>query len=172
MTTAKKIFFGIIGLSVATAAALQFFIVYELDDKCPSPPDITSAPTIAGATLAASFVTNFLWLYTRQKAMNTAKRASLLLWVLLVLFGTAAAGATLGQIQLYDLACPQLAATSDINFNTVQYVSIALLILSIAAPHSLTKSVPVTPEIEVTLQGQLGTPIAQNSDLGKPLVFI
>lgn len=178
MTTAKKIFFGVIGLSMATASALQFFIVYELDDKCPAPlPDITSAPTIAGATLMGSFITNFLWLYTKQKAMNTAKRVSLFLWVLLVLFGMVAAGATLGQIQLYNLACPALTSTSDVNFNTIQYVSIALLILSVAAPHSLKK----TPAETLSLASQAGQPITSQpittlldtSGLStKPLIFV
>jgi len=179
MSTTKKIFFGLIGLSMATAAGLQFYLVYELDDKCTSPlPDITSAPTIAGVTLAGSFVTNFLWLYTRQKGMDTAKRASLLLWVFLVLFGMAAAGATLGQIQLYNLACPLLASKSDVNFNSVQYVSIALLILSIAAPHAL-KKVPAAPSL--LSQPPTGLPITKTDERTildtsqlstKPLIFV
>ena len=141
MSTAKSAFFGLVALAMAVAAALQFFIVFEVDDKC-STADIHTAPTIAGAALTTSFFANAVWLMARRKNAETTQRAAILIWTLVVVIGIAAAGATLGQIQHYTELChnPQSdIRLNDIHFNTIQYVSIALLALSVAAPHALKK---------------------------------
>jgi len=168
MSTAKSAFFGLVALAMAVAAALQFFIVFEVDDKCPS-SDIHTAPTVAGAALTTSFFANAVWLMARRKNAETTQRAAILVWTLVVVIGIAAAGATLGQIQKYNILCPDL--KSDIHFNTVQYVSIALLALSVAAPHALKKD-------KKTLMPNLasdgaGLPLVSGGVTNKsPLVFI
>ena len=139
MLSAKSIFFAGIALALATAAILQFYIMYELDDLCSkSDYSLTTAPAVAGICLAGSFVANAFWLWAREKDMAGARSGAILLWTLSVLFGVVASGATLGQIQLYTDACPP-ADVSDTNFNAIQYASIGLMFLSIAAPHSLKK---------------------------------
>ena len=169
MSTAKSAFFGLIALAMAVAAALQFFIVFELDDKCPE-SDIHTAPTVAGAALTTSFFANAVWLMARRKNAETTQRAAILVWTLVVVIGIAAAGATLGQIQNYNKLCKGIAG-SDIHFNTVQYVSIALLALSVAAPHALKKD-------KKTLMPNLasdgaGLPLVSGGVTNKsPLVFI
>jgi hypothetical protein len=137
MTQAKNIFFGFIALSMAVAAAFQFLIVFEINDKCDDADvDVTAPPTIAGACLSASFLANGAWLMARRrKGGETCARVALLVWSTLVLVGVVAAGATLGQIPLYPTACPSL--IFKINFETIQYISIALLVFSTVAPHGI-----------------------------------
>ena len=168
MSTAKSAFFGLVALAMAVAAALQFFIVFEVDDKC-SDADIHTAPTIAGAALTTSFFANAVWLMARRKNAETTQRAAILVWTLVVVIGIAAAGATLGQIQKYNSLCPSL--ESDIHFNTVQYVSIALLALSVAAPHALKKD---KKALMPTLAADgAGLPLISGGVTNKsPLVFI
>ena len=169
MSTAKSAFFGLVALAMAVAAALQFFIVFEVDDKC-SGADIHTAPTIAGAALTTSFFANAVWLMARRKNAETTQRAAILIWTLVVVIGIAAAGATLGQIQHYDKLCaPHI--DSDIHFNTIQYVSIALLALSVAAPHALKKD---KKALMPTLAADgAGLPLVSGGVTHKsPLVFI
>lgn len=168
MSTAKSAFFGLIALAMAVAAALQFFIVFEVDDKCPD-SDIHTAPTVAGAALTTSFFANAVWLMARRKNAETTQRAAILVWTLVVVIGIAAAGATLGQIQKYNSLCPSL--ESDIHFNTIQYVSIALLALSVAAPHALKKD---KKALMPTLAADgAGLPLVSGGVTNKsPLVFI
>jgi len=171
MTLAGNIFFGIITVLMVIAVVLQFFIVGELDESCPD-SNLTTAPTIAGLTLAVSFVTNGLWLFAKKKGLTLVRRTSLLAWVVLVLSGIAAAGATLGQIQLYDTVCPAMESETD--FNTAQYISIVLLIISVAAPHYRKKEATVALASQESLVGQpitLDRPSGANL-LVKPLVFV
>jgi hypothetical protein len=138
---ARNVFFGFVGLSMATAAAFQYLIVYEIHDHCASAPvDLKIPPTIAGSTLAGSFFANGAWLMARGKDhfQNPCAKVALLVWATLVVIGVTAAGATLGQASLYSSVCPDL--NSDINFTTLQYVSIALLVFSTVAPHGMRKS--------------------------------
>lgn len=168
MSTAKSAFFGLVALAMAVAAALQFFIVFEVDDKCPD-SDIHTAPTVAGAALTTSFFANAVWLMARRKNAETTQRAAILVWTLVVVIGIAAAGATLGQIQNYDKLCKMV--ESDIHFNTVQYVSIALLALSVAAPHALKKDKKaLMPNLAAD---GAGLPLVSGGVTNKsPLVFI
>jgi len=139
---ARNIFFGFVGLSMAVAAAFQYLIVFEIHDKCDAAPvDLNLAPTVAGSTLAASFFANGAWLMARGKDhfQNASAKVALLVWATLVITGVAAAGATLGQIPLYHTVCPDLA--SKINFELVQYISIALLVFSTVAPHGVRKPI-------------------------------
>lgn len=169
MSTAKSAFFGLVALAMAVAAALQFFIVFEVDDKC-SDADIHTAPTIAGAALTTSFFANAVWLMARRKNAETTQRAAILVWTLVVVIGIAAAGATLGQIQHYTELCNG-PVQSDIHFNTIQYVSIALLALSVAAPHALKKD---KKALMPTLAADgAGLPLVSGGVTHKsPLVFI
>ena len=168
MSTAKSAFFGLVALAMAVAAALQFFIVFEVDDKC-SDADIHTAPTIAGAALTTSFFANAVWLMARRKNAETTQRAAILVWTLVVVIGIAAAGATLGQIQNLDKLFKMV--ESDIHFNTIQYVSIALLALSVAAPHALKKD---KKALMPTLAADgAGLPLVSGGVTHKsPLVFI
>jgi len=59
------------------------------------------------------------------------------LWTATVIIGTVAAGAALGQIQLYpELDCE---VKSSLDYNWVQVISIGLLIISISLPHGMSK---------------------------------
>jgi hypothetical protein len=169
MSTSKSAFFGLVALAMAVAAALQFFIVFEVDDKCPG-SDIHTAPTVAGAALTTSFFANAVWLMARRKNAETTQRAAILVWTLVVVIGIAAAGATLGQIQHYATLCGE-DIKSDIHFNTLQYVSIALLALSVAAPHALKKDKNTLMPTLAADSG--GLPLLSGGVTNKsPLVFI
>jgi peptidoglycan biosynthesis protein MviN/MurJ (putative lipid II flippase) len=169
MSTSKSAFFGLVALAMAVAAALQFFIVFEVDDKCPG-SDIHTAPTVAGAALTTSFFANAVWLMARRKNAETTQRAAILVWTLVVVIGIAAAGATLGQIQHYTTLCGG-DIKSDTNFNTLQYVSIALLALSVAAPHALKKDKNTLMPTLAADSG--GLPLLSGGVTNKsPLVFI
>lgn len=141
MFQAKNIFFGFVGLCMITAAAFQFLIVFEINDKCDSAPvSLSLPPTIAGACLTFSFFANAAWLLARRSgANNSSSRVALLVWSTAVSIGMVAAGATLGQIPLYPTICTTIIETS-INFETLQYISIALLVFSVVAPHGVKKS--------------------------------
>jgi len=83
---------------------------------------------------------------------------------MLVVVGVAAAGGTLGQAFLTEAAC-SVAIETAVPVLTVQYVSIALLVLSIAVPHAMKKE---------DLRGdanESGGPLL-NKEQQKPLVFI
>lgn len=127
-----SIFFAVIGLMMAVACALQFFIAYDLHDLCDA--KLASAPMTAGWTLLASFVTNSAWVYGKQVHNSMIRRVSILLWTILVVVGTAAAGASLSQVQLYkDVGCK--ADSSE----ALHLVTIVLLVLSISLPHGIQK---------------------------------
>lgn len=140
MPQAKNIFFGFVGLCMVTAAAFQFLIVFDINDKCDvSPVSLSLPPTIAGACLTFSFFANAAWLLARRSNGNSSgARVALLVWSAAVSAGMVAAGATLGQIPLYPTVCPTLGST--INFQTLQCISIALLVFSTVAPHGVKKS--------------------------------
>lgn len=175
MTIARNFFFGFVSLAMAVAASLQFYLVYELDDKCPeSPISLAFTPLLAGGCLAGSFVANAIWLYTKMKQWDTYKRAALIVWTLSVLVGITAAGATLGQVQLYPSICTNLHTTSSDDFNALQYISIALLILSVVAPHGMEKaSKPVPSLASQSAGGPVASNLSSSINLTKqPLVFV
>lgn len=138
----KSAFFVAIAAMLAIAATLQFVLVYEFKAKCAG-HDISTAPTVAGICLLGSFVLNGGWLMARKRQAKTAIRAALFLWTATVTVGVAAAGGALGQSFMYDTVCvdDQGASTleTDINIELLQYASIALLVLTVAAPHALKK---------------------------------
>ena len=114
MPEAKNIFFGFVGLCMVTAAAFQFLIVFDINDKCDdvSPVSLSLPPTIAGACLTFSFFANAAWLLARRSNGNSSgARVALLVWSAAVSAGMVAAGATLGQIPLYPTVCPTLGST-------------------------------------------------------------
>lgn len=169
MINAKTVFFGIIALALATATVLQFVIVYELEDICKdSAYGLTTAPAVAGICLAGSFIANTIWLWARGKDKSGVQSAAILLWTLSVLFGVTAAGATLGQIQLYEDACHET-GNSNTNFNAIQYASIALMFLSIAAPHSLKKDTKKNTGSK-SIEG--GPEVGSLESVQQPLVFL
>ena len=128
----KSVFFTTIALMIATAAGLQFFISYELNDQC-GDGDVHTAPVVAGITLLSSFVFNAAWLMARRTKMKNVVRLSIFLWTTIITVGVAAAGAVLGQSELYDNVCAGQ-ITTDVE--SVQYASIVLLVLAIASPHA------------------------------------
>ncbi len=125
------------------AAGLQAYSASELGDKCD--PKLETASIVAATSLFVSFVFNGIWvwsLYERRaekwvrsnKKASVTRRVSILLWTAAVVVGTAAAGAALGQAELYkDLACEVEHSTE------IHYASIVLLVLSIALPHAMQK---------------------------------
>ena len=130
----QKIFFGVISLMVVTAAILQFVLVYEYTDQDCGIWDLTSAPTIAGSCVLGSFLFNGIWVFARKSASSATTRVALFLWTATFTIGVAAAGATLGKTRIYELC-----KDTDINIELLQYCSVALLVLSVAAPHALKK---------------------------------
>ena len=163
MKLLNKVFFGVIGLMMALATAAQFFLFVEYGKLCTA-ADITTAPGTAGACLAGSFVFNGAWVVAKRSGRKTLEKASILLWTMLVVVGVTAAGAVLGQAFLTEAACG-VAIETAVPVLTVQYVSIALLILSIALPHAMKKE-----DLRGDANGA-GGPLL-NKEQQKPLVFI
>lgn len=166
MVDQKTIFFGVIGLMMAVAASAQFFLFVEFGDQCAA-ADITTAPGTAGACLAGSFVFNGAWIAAKRTGRKTLARSSILLWTMLVVVGVAAAGGTLGQAFLAEAVCGAPIETGVLSVLAVQYTSIALLVLSIAAPHALKKE-----GLKGGASGA-GAPLLNDTlTQQKPLVFI
>lgn len=151
---------------LAIATTLQFVLVYEFNDQCEG-HDISTAPTVAGLCLLGSFLLNGIWLMARKRGDTNAVRAALFAWTACLTIGVAAAGAVLGQSFLYEAVCASL--DTDINIELLQYISIALLVLSVAAPHAMRKKEP-----EKELVADSTKPILKNSlaHSDKPLVFL
>lgn len=164
MKLLNKIFFGVIGLMMAVATAAQFFLFVEFGDQCAA-ADITTAPGTAGACLAGSFVFNGAWVVAKRSGDKTLERGSILLWTMLVVVGVVAAGGVLGQAFLAEAACGGAIETA-VPVLTVQYVSIALLLLSIAVPHAMKKE-----DLRGVSASGAGGPLL-NKEHQKPLVFI
>ena len=164
MKLTQKIFFGLTALSLLVAAAAQFFLFVELDGQCGV--DITTAPGTAGACLVGSMVFNGMWLAGKKLKRPSLEKAGILIWTMLITAGVVASGATLGQVYLYDAACGAGAVTSNINILSLQYVSIALLILSISVPHGMQ----FKRNKGATDAGSL--PLTGNLVPKKPLVFL
>jgi hypothetical protein len=163
MNLTQKIFYGLTALSLLVAAAAQFFLFVELDSQCNA--DITTAPGTAGACLVGSFVFTGMWLAGKSYNKPSLKKAGLLIWTMMILAGVVASGATLGQIYLYDDACGAGAVTSNINILSLQYASIALLILSIAVPH-------ISKPKNTKGAGDASLPLTNNENQKRPLVFL
>ena len=130
-----KIFFGLISLALVVTAGFQLFIGEELRKECGH--ELMLAPVASGVCLLLSFLFNFLWLRTRGSKRLWLKRAAIFSWTAVITLGVAAAGAALGQAQVYDRACPAL--TSTTNFDVLGAMSILLLVFSVAAPHAYAK---------------------------------
>lgn len=168
----KKIFFGGVSLGLVLAIVFQLVIVNELGEKCQEP--LTTAPLVSSITLASSFVFTGLWVFSSGNCVicdkvvpprKTLHLVSLLLWTCVTCVGVAAAGATLGQIKLYHVACRHF--KSDIDLEGLQYVSIILLILSIGIPHIYPKrkEAPKRKEVEkmITSEIPIDTRLKQRS---------
>ena len=143
------LFFIFIGIFMAGASDLQFYTFFDLKDTCTA--NLTIAPLISGSSLAVSFFFNSIWIYSR----NSTKKVAIVLWSVSVIVGTVAAGATMGQIQLYpELDCE---VNSSLDYNWVQMISIALLIISISLPHGMSKKkdVKVVPKVERNPVGKI-----------------
>ena len=167
----KKYFFALISLMLAAAATLEFFLSYELKNQC-SGHNILSAPVIAGSCLLGSFILNSAWLMARKRQAASAIRAALFVWTATVTIGVCAAGAALGQALLYDVVCVdgQGASTleTDVNVILLQYSAIALLVLSVAAPHALKKK---STDVSASAEGNPLLRETNNSE-EKPLTFL
>jgi len=158
----KSIFFSIVGLCIASAAALQLWLYSRLDGVCEDQM-LGFAPSVAGGCLVGSFVTNMLWLLAKRRQWSVVEKLSLFVWVVIITGGLIAVGATLGQTQLYEEVCPAFVLDNQIDVKLLQYISAVLLILSVAAPHVYKKK-PNNAAIELT------PPLVGNSF--KPLNFL
>lgn len=128
-----KVFFAIIGLMLAFATGLQFYIAFALDDDM-CVDKLVRTPLVAGATLLSSFVPNFAWVYAKRRRNAMLTRLWIAIWIVLVLAGAIAAGASLGQAHVYaDLECHTDVSTFP------HYVTIVLLVFSITLPHAIQK---------------------------------
>lgn len=155
-----NIFFGVIGFMMLVATALQFFAAYDLDDVCVD--KLVTAPMTAGITLLCSMVANGVWVYGKKHGKTLLTRVSILVWTILVVVGTAAAGAALGQEQLYeDIGC-----AAEVT-EALHYVSIVLLLLSISVPHALPKK----HKKESRSATAAGRPLVGGSELVQDLVW-
>jgi len=126
------LFFGIIGTMMVVAAGFQVYFASELNDKCDV--KLMTAPIIGATSLAASFIFNGIWVWSLRQKTSKLKHVAIFFWTAAVIVGTAAAGASLGQAELYaDLSCE---ASNPIELH---YLTIILLILSISLPHTLQK---------------------------------
>ena len=61
------------------------------------------------------------------------ERLALFCWTIVLSVGLVSVGAAVGQAQVYDTACPAL--VSDTDFSALGFVSVILLVLSVATPH-------------------------------------
>tara|TARA_B110001452_G_scaffold146711_1_gene121979 strand:- start:2738 stop:3250 length:513 start_codon:yes stop_codon:yes gene_type:complete len=126
------VFFGAIGFMMIVATSLEFYAAYDLDGVCDD--KFVTAPMTAGIALLCSMIANGSWVYGKNSGNALMRRGSILVWTMLVVIGTTAAGAALGQQQLYeDVGC-----TVEVT-EALHYVSIVLLLLSISVPHVLPK---------------------------------
>lgn len=124
--------FILISIFMVTAAGLQAYSAAELGDNCDT--KLATASIIAATSLFVSFVFNGIWVWANWKKMSKTKRFAIAFWTTAVVVGTAAAGAALGQAELYkDLSCEVEHSTG------LHYASIVLLVLSIALPHAIQK---------------------------------
>lgn len=143
------------------SASLQAYSASELGENCDT--KLTTAPIIAAVSLFVSFIFNGIWVWSlyerhdgkwvsirdRKKKTSAIRRVSILFWTAAVVVGTAAAGATLGQAELYkDMSCEVEISTG------LHYVSIVLLIASIAWPHAMQKR-----HSEKNFEGVEGAPL-------------
>lgn len=155
-----NIFFGVIGFMMLVATALQFYAAYDLDDVCDN--KLVTAPLTAGITLLCSMVANGTWVYGKKHGKTLLTRGSILVWTMLVVVGTAAAGAALGQEQLYeDIGC-----TVEVT-EALHYVSIVLLLLSISLPHALPKN----KDKESRSASAAGAPLVAGAETVQELVW-
>ena len=169
----KMIFFMLISLAIAAAAGLDLFIAYELKDQC-STVDLQSAPIVAGTTLIGTFLVIGAWVGAKRKNKKSIEKVSIFIWTAATVIGIAAAGATLGQIELYTKVCPDLDHT--VNYKLHQYISIALLMFAVALPHSIKFEKTGVDAEEALLNAATdnGQPVSNSNSLKKrsPLVFI
>jgi len=125
------LFFLMVGIAMSIAAALQIYTFYDIHDTCEV--NIRIAPLVAGSCLLGSFLLNALWVFGK----DDIKKMAIVFWSGSVIVGTVSAGATLGQIQLYEeLDCE---ITTSLNLTWIQLISIGLLVISIALPHGVSK---------------------------------
>ena len=165
--TKKKIFFVSISTFLLTAATFELYSVYHLKDQCPQ-LKLDTAPKIAGVTLLGTFMLSALWAWAVKNEKKALKQVSIILWTAAMVIGIAAAGATLGQIELYGTVC---AALKDIDFpfRGLQYISIACLVAYVAMSHVWPQE--KNNEARPTLVARV---VDQNAGLIKrsPLVFL
>ena len=93
----KSIFFSIVGLCIASAAALQLWLYSRLDGVCECECEdqmLGFAPSVAGGCLAGgSFLSNMLWLLAKRRQWPVVEKLSLFVWVVIITGGLVAVGA-------------------------------------------------------------------------------
>jgi len=114
-------------------------MTYTLDDQCdPNIHVVTTGSTVAGCAIVTSMFFNMWWVAAKRRQHDTMRRIGMLLWSLSLCAVLATIGASLGQVQVYQIlsdAGDTCLTSSDVDFNTIQYVSLALVIFSIVVPH-------------------------------------
>ena len=125
----KIILFGSISACVVTASILQFLVAADLGSCTVGSFDFSTAPTVAGATLASSLVFNFSWLFTNNKPL--LHRLAIVMWSIVTICGIVAAGATWGQQQFVNLCH----ASKYPNSSALQVGTILLLVVSVGLAH-------------------------------------
>ena len=123
-------FFYFISLAMLLTVVLQFNVVGEIDDD-----RVTVAPILSGTSLLLSFVFNAIWVRVRSDKKTLVERFALLLWTISITVGVAAAGATLGQMAVYE----DLGISKPENMEALQWISLALLVASVSLPHYYKK---------------------------------
>jgi len=176
----SRFVYGLIALSLLIGIVLNVSIVNELNNKCDDTHfDIVSAPALTAVSLSILFLSNCAWLYTDKMKRSIVKKVALFIWTVSIL-GLVAAGAALGQIQLYKSLCTDLSGTE---FSIISYISLVLLFFSTVAPHTpqnkealekplLSSTIIETPLLSSTLienSNVFGGPIKSTT---KPLAFI
>jgi len=139
----KGFLYGLSLLSVVAAIVLQFIVSGSIDDKCD--PDILlyfNPPIVAGSTLAVSVGLALLWAWSMKKH-DTIRRISIFLWTASVSVGVASIGVSLGQVLAVEKYVasgtpPACLLATDANLKVYQYVSLALVTLSLVAPHAFS----------------------------------
>lgn len=180
-------------LATIGVLVIQFLISASVDDKCD--PDVElyfNPPIVAGSALLGSVLLSLLWAWTARKSKegkttwDPLRRIFIFLWTASVTIGVAAIGVSLGQILAVDKYVGTLKMTAnathpdptclletDANLKTLQYVSLALVIFSLVAPHAFSIKASTKSE-----DNEDGAPVTGSETplLGlqksKPLVFL
>lgn len=136
METNKIILFGSVSACTVAASIFQFVVAADLQTCTVGSFDFSTAPTVAGATLASSLLFNFAWLFTTNKPL--LHRLAIVMWSIVTICGIVAAGATWGQQQFVNLCDASIYPDSSV----LQLGTILLLVSSVGLAHGKPEHQP------------------------------